>query len=166
MVEKKVVVDAVRFTYSGMLDVQDLFKEVDEWAEHNGDERETKKKLQHVEENGKKLDYIYELWKELERDARSVVRLRILIKDLVDFTLERESHIRNMQKGHLLVIIDGFVETDLSHRWSNKPWYVFLRTIVDKIFWRYWIARYDGYVTTASFDLFNRLHRFIKKYKY
>ncbi|MBS3135594.1 hypothetical protein J4401_01410 [Candidatus Woesearchaeota archaeon] len=165
MVEKKLVIDALRFNYTGMFDIEEFFKEIADWTKENGYERDTKKKLQHVEQDGKKIDYIFELWKDITEDSRSVIRIRALMKDVIDFTLERGDSRRNMQKGHILVIIDGFLETDLEHRWEQKAWYIFVRTLWDKLVWRYWMSRYDGIVSAASYKLYNKLYSYCKRYK-
>lgn len=166
MVEKHIVVDGIRFNYSGMFDVEELFKVILDWEKQNGYEREVKKKSQIVEAHAKKMEYIFEEWKSLADWARSTVRLKILAKDIVDFDLEREGYKRNMQKGHVLVYIDGFLETDLEHRWQEKPMYVFLRTLYDKLVWKFWLGRHDGDVAAASKSLYDTLFAYFKRYKY
>jgi hypothetical protein len=89
-----------------------------------------------------------------------------LFKDVVEFELKRDEHKRNMQKGHVLVIIDGFLETDIEYRWQSKPWYVFVRTLYDKLVWKFWLGRYDGEVASSSHSLYNKLFAYFKKYKY
>ena len=44
MVEKKLVIDALRFNYTGMFDIEEFFKEIADWTKENGYERDTKKK--------------------------------------------------------------------------------------------------------------------------
>lgn len=166
MTEKKLLVDGLRFTYSGMFDFEEIFKEIDDWTNKNGFERETKKKLEHVEADGKKLDYIFELWKQIKDFAKAVVRVRILCRDVVDFDLERNDTFKRMQKGTCIVIIDGFLETDIESRWIENPWNVFTKTLWDKIVWNFWMSRYDGYVNQPSHDLFGRLQAFFKRHKY
>ncbi len=166
MVEKKVVVDAVRFTYTGMFNMQEFFEEIDKWTDANEYERETKKKLEHVEEHGKKMEYIFELWKDTRDLVRSEIRLRALFRDVVDFDLVRGEHKRNMQKGHVLVIIDGFLETDFDNSWLTKPWFVFVRTLYDKLIWRVWLSKFDGPVVAGCKGLYNQLFSYFKRYKH
>ena len=164
--QKHIVIDGIMFNYSGMFDMEEFFKELDEWTDENGFERETKKKLEHVEADSKKMEYIFELWKMVADYAKVVVRIKALFRDVVEFELKRGEHKRNMQKGHVLVIIDGFLETDIERRWQQKPWYVFVRTIYDKLVWKFWLGRYDGDVASSSNSLYNRLFGYFKKYKY
>lgn len=166
MAEKKLVIDGIRFNYSGMFDIKEFFKEIEDWTDENGFERETKKKLQHVEADGKKMDYIFELWKRVEDWARVTVRLRVLFRDVVDFDMERKGYKRTMQKGKCVVIIDGFVETNIQARWQQKPWFVFVRTLYDKLVWKHWVGRWDGVTASACNDLYKKLFEYFKKYKY
>ncbi len=165
MAEKHIVIDGIRFTYSGMFDINEFFKELDEWTDENGFEREIKKKLEHVETDGKKMEYIFELWKHVADYARATVRIKALFKDVVEFDLKRGEHTKEMQKGHVLIIIDGFVESDIEARWQQKPWYVFVRTLYDKIVWKFWLGRYDGEVASSSHGLYNKLFAYFKRYK-
>jgi len=166
MAEKKIVVDAIRFTYSGMFSMDELFREVDSWTEEHGFHREIKKKGMHVENDSKKMEYIFELWQKSAEYSMSVVRVKLLFKDVVDFELTRGEHSRTMQKGHVLVIIDGFVEDDLEHKWVTKPMVVFWRTLFEKFIWQYWMNAHDSHVSHASYDLYNRLFRYFKRYKH
>lgn len=166
MGEKKLLIDGLRFTYSGMFDIYDFFKEVDKWTDQNGFERETKKKGEYIEADSKKMEYIFELWKNQTDYARTVVRLKALFRDVVEFDLQRGQYKRNMQKGKVLIIIDGFLEQELENRWTQKPWYFFIRAVYDKLVWRYWTGRLDGAVLSACHELFNTLHTLFKRYKY
>ncbi|MBD3164039.1 hypothetical protein GF323_02480 [Candidatus Woesearchaeota archaeon] len=166
MPEKHIVVDGIRFTYSGMFDISEFFQLLDEWTDGNDYERETKKKLEHVFSHGKRMEYVFELWKPLADYARSTVRIKALFRDIVDFELKKGMHKRNMQKGKVLVIIDGFLETDIEYRWQQKPLYIFLRTLYDKLVWKFWLGRYDGDVSAACSSLYNTLFGYFKRYKY
>ena len=166
MTQKKLVIDAIRFTYSGMFDVNEFLKELDDWTDENGFERETKKKLEHVEADHKKMEYIFELWKNPEDWAKIVIRPRIMFNNVVEFDLERGGHKRPMQKGKVVVIIDGFVEMEMESRWQQKPFYVFIKTLYDKLVWKFWMGRWDGMVAASSHNLYKRLFTYFKKYKY
>jgi hypothetical protein len=166
MPEVKIVVDGIRFTYSGLFDIDEFFKEIDKWQDDNGFEREIKKKLQHVSAEGKRMEYNYEMWKRITDYVRPTIRLKVLFRDVVDIDVEREGTKRNMQKGHVLVLIDGFLVTDTHERWWQKPWYVFTRTVYEKLFWKYWQGRHDGAVSSASYSLYNKLFAYFKRYKY
>ena len=164
MGEKKIVVDGIRFTYSGMFDIHDFFDELEKWADAHGFERETKKKLEHVHEGHKAMEYIFEFFHQMTDYSRSVVRLRAIFNDVVEFPLQRNEHIRIMQKGKVLILVDGFLEEDTEGRWVVKPAFVFLRTIYEKLIHKYWTDSHDSHVRDPSYDLLNHLHAFFKRY--
>ncbi|MBR9699857.1 hypothetical protein GOV09_05345 [Candidatus Woesearchaeota archaeon] len=165
MAEKKLVVDGLQLTYTGMFDIEEFFMEVDRWMEGHHMEREIKKKLEHVEQHGKKMEYIFELWEQHDY-SRVVVRMKALFRDVVEFDLKRNDVTRHMQKGHCLIVIDGFVEEDLEHRWVQKPGFVFIRTLYDKLIWKYWSSAHDSHCIKLSNGLYNELLNYFKKYKY
>jgi len=166
MSEKKILVDGLRFSYNGIFDVIDFYRHVEDWMQENGMEKEIKKKGEHVAPTGKKIEWMVECWKNEADFAKAVVRLRALFNDVTDVEMVKDGSKRVFQKGSALVIIDGFLETTLSHHWTNKPWFFFLRTIYDKLFHKVWTERYDERVRNYSHDLFNSLKAFFNLYKY
>ena len=53
--------------------------------------------MQHVEADHKKMEYIFEIWKNVADYAKVVVRLKALFNNVVEFELKRGEHKRNMQ---------------------------------------------------------------------
>ena len=166
MSEKKIVIDGLRFSYNGPFDIIEFYKEVEDWIKENGMEKEIKKKLEEVEEEGKKIEWSIECWKMEMRYAKIVIRLRALFTDVVEVEIKKDKAKRKLNQGNVLVTIDGFLETHFKYHWTTKPWYYFIRGIIDKIIWPVWIEKYDKKVADASYDLNQRLKSFFNLYKY
>lgn len=164
--EKKIVVDGLRFSYNGPFDIIEFYKEVEKWMQENGMEKEVKKKLEIVEEKGKKIEWLVECWKMAMAQAKVVVRLRALFTDVTEVELKKDKAKRKLNQGKVLITIDGFLETDFSHHWTTKPWYYFMRGIIDKFIWPVWLDKYDKQVIDSSNDLHQRLSSFFKLYRY
>jgi len=166
MSEKKIVVDGLRFSYSGPFDIIEFYKEAESWIRENGMEKEVKKKLEYVEEEGKKIEWVIECWKMQMRYAKTVVRLRALFTDVVNVQIAKDKSKRKLNNGNVLIVIDGFLESEFAQHWTMKPWYYFMRGITDKFFWPVWIQRFDKKVSDASYDLHHRLKSFFNLYRY
>jgi len=165
MVEKKVVVDGLRLSYSGPFDVVEFYKAIEDWVSEKGMQRELKKKLEHVTPDGKKLEWFAECWKDLADYAKSVVRVRALFNNVKDIEIVRDKEKRKLNYGNVLIIFDGFLETDIEARWQQKPWFYFLRAIVDKFIYKFWTEKFDGGIRKDVYELHGRLKKFFELYK-
>lgn len=166
MAEKKIVVDGLRFSYNGPFDIIEFYKEVEKWVRENGMEKEVKKKLEHVEKNGKRIEWMIECWQMVYHHIKMVIRMRALITNVVEVEVVKDKAKRKLNQGNTLIIIDGFLESHLHHHWTMKPWYYFWRGIVDKFIWPVWIEKFDKKVEKNAYDLHNRLKSFFNLYKY
>jgi hypothetical protein len=64
------------------------------------------------------------------------------------------------------MIFDAFLETDYEGRWENKPFYYFLRTIIDKYVFRVYTGKFVGNLEADTRDLHQRIKSFLNLYKY
>ena len=166
MVEKKIVVDNLRYSYNGVFDLTKFFKNVDQWMRSQEMEKELKKHLEEITPNGKNVEWTVELWKNPADWAKAVVRLRVLITNVVDVQVKKGDATRNLQQGNVLIIIDGFKETDIEGRWQQKPIFYFLRSLYDKFIWKTWTNKFDNVVYDGCYALQRHLQAFFKLYEY
>jgi len=166
MVEKKIVVDNLRYSYNGPFEVTKFFNTVDKWMRQNDMEKELKKHLEEVTQNGKNIEWIVELWKQPADWMKVVVRLRVLFTNVTDVQIKKGDATRNLQQGNVLIIIDGFKETDIQGRWQQKPVFYFLRSIYDKFIWKTWTGKFENEVSDGCYSLQNNLQAFFKLYNY
>lgn len=167
MTEKKLLVDGLRYSYSGPFDITDFFGFIEDWMHKNNLHKETKRKIEYVEETGKKVEWTIEAWKMLEQEAKSVTRMRALFNNVKDIEIQRGGASRSMNHGEVLIIIDAFLESHFHHTWwSYKPIAYFLRAIVDKYIYKFWSEKYDEEIRNTSFDLHKQIGKFFNRYKY
>jgi len=166
MVEKKLVVDELRLHYDGVFDILEFYKFVEDWMDNNGYQKELKKKAEYVEANGKKLEWFLEIWKMPSDWAKELVRMRAIFSNVKEVELKKGRHTRKMNQGSVLIIFDGFLETDLKARWQQKPLYYFLRAVYDKFVWRIWTNKYLDEVRNGCYNLHKELQGFFNLYKY
>jgi len=70
--------------------------------------------------------------------------MRALFTDVKEVELKKGKHTRKMNQGSVLIIFDGFLETDLKGRWQQKPLFWFLRAVYDRYVWPIWLNRFEG----------------------
>ena len=167
MVEKKHVVFDLRLNYNGPLSIEEFYAEVEKWMEEKGLQKDLKRKTEEVKPKGKKIEWVIEAWGNPTRAVKPVVRLRTLFDHVKEIKIKKKGRTLRMNQADVLIVIDGFVETSLTSRWSQKPTYQFFRTLFDKYIWNIGtIAEsHEGLVNKNCYDLHKRLKAFFNLYK-
>ena len=165
MVEKKFVVDGMKLSYNGPFDIIDFYKQVEDWISAKGLEKEIKKKVEHVEASGKKIEWFLEIWEDVGEYARRVVRLRALFNNVKEVKVQKGKRKKKLNKGEALIIIDGILETDIQGKWQQKPVYYFLRALVDRFIYRFHMNKVEDRLAGDAYDLHHTLEDFFNSYK-
>lgn len=136
MTERRLVVDHMKFSYSGLLDVSEFYSFIDKWFKAQGFAGREQIAQDHLKPNGRYIELVIQPWKKRNDYIRHVVKVRIRMLHLKDKIIETDGHKHKLQKGEVNVTIDGYMETDYEDRWEQKPFYFFLRTTFDKFFYK------------------------------
>ena len=159
MVKKKQIVFDLRATYNGPLSIENFYEEVEKWMEEKGLQKELKRKSEDVTPKGKRLEWIIEAWKKLTDSHKHVVRLRVLFDNVKELKIKRRGHTVKINQADVLIVIDGFLETSLTARWTQKPLFEFLSRLYDKYIWKV-LEKYDAPINEDCYDLHKRLKAF------
>ncbi|MFH2028679.1 MAG: hypothetical protein ABIJ08_06050 [Nanoarchaeota archaeon] len=165
MVEKKFCVSDLRINYNGPIDIIDFFKTVEDWIVKKGMHKEIKKKSEHVTEKNKRVEWFIEIWETPADYAKRVVRLQTLFKDIKDVKVNLKGKERSIQSADVLVLLDGILETDLEARWFQKPTYYFWRAIYDKYISKFYTHRFEGKITSDTYELYHHLMNYFNSYR-
>jgi len=163
MVEKKHVVFDLRLSYNGPLSVEGFYAEVEKWMEEKGLQKDIKKKSENITSKGKKIEWIIEAWRNPVRAVKQVVRLRALFNDIKEIKIKRKGHNIRINQANILITIDGFVETSLTSRWTQTPFYQFFRTIFDKYIWNIGMTITEAHESPVNKDCYD-LHKRLKAF--
>lgn len=164
MVEKKHIVYDLMLKYNGPLSIENFYEETEKWMREKRLHKELKRKSEQVTSKGRRIEWIIEAWKNFDSDNKEVVRLRALFDNVKELKLKKKGHTLSTNNGDVFIIIEGFLETQLAKRWTEKPLFVFLRTLFDKYIWVI-LGKYDGNVQEDCYDLHKRLKAFFELYK-
>lgn len=165
MVEKKILVDGLRLSYNGPFEVVEFYRFVEDWIQSRGKEKELKKKLEYSTPNGKKIEWNIEIWENIADYAKSVVRMRALFNDVKEVYIVKDKHKRKINAGQVLIIFDGYLETDLQGRWQQKPGFYFMRALFDKYIYKFWSEKHDEVVRKDVTELHTKLKEFFEMYR-
>lgn len=166
MVTKKFVVDGLRLNYDGIFDINDFYKQIEDWIRKKGMEKEIKKKLEYVNRGCKQLEFFVELWKKPADYAKAVVRLRALFDDIKEVVIVKNDYKKRLNKGKVVVILDGILESDIEHRWQTKPTIHFLYKLFDMFIYKFHTHRFENQLATDVYELHKYLTDFFNRYKF
>ena len=162
--EKKIITDGIRFGYNGIFDIVEFYKFVEDWMRRKGLEKDIKNKAEYVNPSGKQIEWKIEMWKDVSDEARHVVKLRALLNNVTEVEIKKDKSARRLNQGDALIIIDGWLETDYTGRWQQKPLFFFLRALYDKYIWKFWSNRYEKNIEIDCYDLLKQMKAFFNMY--
>lgn len=165
MTEKKFVIDGMKLSYNGPFDIIEFYRKVEDWIETKGKEKELKKKVEHVEPSGKKIEWLIEIWEDVSEYARTLVRVRALFNDVKEVKIKRGKTKKGLNKGNALIILDGILETDIAGKWQQKPVFYFLRALVDKFVYKFYMNKMEDKLAKDVYELHDTLKDFFDSYK-
>ena len=169
MSEKKFVLNDLRISYSGPIDVNEFMAEADSWIIKNGYHKENKKYSEHLLKNGKQIEWIVEAHKKLSRLYVGTLRLRALFNSVKEAVAVKGARKTRISSAEVLVYIDGIVESHVAESYYHaKPMYQFITGIIDKYIYLFWADKYDGNVAADAHKLFKHVRIFfsLQKHKY
>lgn len=168
MSEKKQILYDLRTAYSGPFVVEDFYAEVDKWTKVNNYEKEPKKKLEQVTKDGKRIQYVIEIFNHLDELNHGVIVLTALFDNMKEMVIKRDKKKIKVNTGDAMIHIDGFIDSHLHGSiYAVKPVFSFAREIIDKFVWNF-KGKYDAKVNADGRALFKTIQAFfnVQKMKY
>ena len=165
MAEKKQVVDNETIVYDGLFEGIELHKVIDKFFQDKGYDKAELTHDEHVSENGKDVAVVVEGAAKANDYTKKVINLKIFIKGMKDVVLEKNKQRMKLQQGKVSVVFNAFMVSDVEGKWEAKPMFVFMRALVDRYIYRYYINKIEQDVKDEALHLkalvksFLNLHR-------
>lgn len=169
MSDKKSVLTGLRVSYNGAIDINEFLKEVDSWLKKNGYEKEQKKYKEHLTEKVKKIEWVVEGHRELDKWHESTIVLRTLFDNVNVSSIRTGERRKSITIADVLVVIDGLVESHLAESfYHRRPLYQFIVLLIDKYIYNFWSDKHDGTVRGDCNAMFKHIRSFfsLQKYKF
>lgn len=167
MVERQHVVTGLPLLYEGILNVDELFKEIEAWSEENG--YTIKRQLAYNEktvETGRFLENNFEILKPLNEYSWRVIVIDVKVKGIRDIEVEKDDVTLARHHGKVEINLVSFYQTDLENRWELKPGYMVVKHILDKYLLKPATEAPEGKVGEDTRALHQRLKAFLNLYRY
>ncbi len=166
MSEVKLVIDGKTLEYEGLFDAQEMYKLIDHFFWQRGFDKREIHNLEKVRESGKYVELELQPYKKISDYAKIIVRMFIRMFDVKEVEVELDGQKVRLNQGRILIIFDGFLETDYENRWENKPIYIFIRTVFDKFIYKSYTDKFEGMLEDEVGQLVTQLKSFLNLYRH
>ena len=165
MGDNKIVVDHMKFEYSGIFDIDKFFHAHDNWCFERRYEKRMERNDQFDTPEGKFMELEYMHWTKYTDYIRLWFRPRIFMYNVKPVEVVKDGKPVKLVEGRVLIYLDAYVEQDYEHRWDGHPILVFTRTMFNKYFFRAWSERFERRISHQMDDLYNFYEKFFNIYK-
>ncbi len=161
MPERRIVVDELRLEYEGLFDVKEFFRLIENFFyDRKYDKREIKN-IEQVTPSGKNIEVVLMPWRTISDYAKYEIKLRIWIKGMKNVDVVKDDTKLKLQQGKIIMIIDGYLTTDVEGHWEGKPFFFFLRTIFDKYIFRLYTSKWEAGLVEHVKELHTEIKSFL-----
>ncbi len=166
MGERHLVVDRLKFSYEGFFNASELYNLISgffyekgwDWYEKLNDEQVTPK--------GKQITIHLHPWKSVSDFYKIMMIVKIHMIDVRDVEVEKEGEQLRLSHGVIRMIINGFVVSDRSGQWSEKPLWWFLGIIFERFLFKRHLNRMKTWIAGDVDELYNKVKSYLNVVKY
>jgi hypothetical protein len=166
MTETKIVIDNLSLNYEGLFSAKEFYRLVDSFMQEKNYNKKEVLNTEKVESSGKFIEMEIEPYKKVSDYAKITIRVRTKMFNVKEVEVEKDGHKLRLNQGKVNLLIDGILQTDYENRWTNRPVWIFLRTIYDKFIYKSYIDQFDNEVMRDVNQLHTQLKAFFNLYRY
>jgi hypothetical protein len=166
MSEKKLVIEQLKLTYSGLFDVNELYSLIDGFLKEKGFDKFERKNIQQVTPSGKHIELELRPWKTVSDYVKTHMKITLYLTNVKDVEVEKDGVKVKLNQGNVHIVLDGYIETDHEDRWESNAMYVFFRTLIDKYIIKTYLDTFEQEIASDVDQLYNQLKAFLNLYRY
>ncbi len=166
MSEMRLIIDHEKLNYEGLFSITELYQLIDNFFREKGFDKREVMNEEHIRAEGKYIRLELMPWKKITDYINHIVRVEIKMFGITDVEVEKDKHKLRLNKGQIKIIFDAYLETDYEHRWEQRPFYFFLRTIFDKFIYSAYTNEAIGQLKETTYELKDVIKGFLNLYKY
>jgi len=166
MSEKKLVIDQMKLTFEGIFDLNGLYRTIDSWFYEKNYDKWEKRNYEQVMPTGKDIEIELLPWKKTTDYFKNTIRIRMRFTNIKDVEIEKEGVKLRLNQGKIMMIFDGYLESDYEGKWEEKPLFFLIRTLFDKYVFRPYFNKFEKWLVNDVYDVHGRIQRFLNLYRY
>ncbi|MBI1969943.1 hypothetical protein HYS48_04580 [Candidatus Woesearchaeota archaeon] len=162
---KEIFIDREKVHYHGLFELRAFRPMIVQWAKQNHYILDEIHGSELVEEESKDIHIHFLLQKKLAEYYFSVITMEVHMEHLKDKEVKLSGKSRTLQGATVEVTFNGFLMSFLQYRWESKPWFYFLRTVIDKFVYKIDRNVYQNQLISDAGDLMNKTQAFFLLYQ-
>lgn len=166
MGEELVVVDEVTVSYSGLFKSRDLLREMHEFLNKKGYDKEEKIQEEKVTAKGKKVSMEMEYSKSPSDYVKYIIEIEISIDNLKDVIVTKGEKKVKYNEGEVSVELKSKIKTDLAGKWKSKPMLVFTGHVINKYLYPIYLSKDSSELKSDTMHLKDTIKAFLNMYKF
>ena len=130
--EKNLVINGRELKYQGIFRADELFSAINKALDERGYQKREKKTEETVTVSGRKTVVELRPYKEKTNYVALMLKIRITLDNVTE-TVEKVDGVKQkFRQGDVEIIFDAWSMTDYEARWGMKPWFYFLKGLINK----------------------------------
>lgn len=166
MAERHLIVDHLKLSYTGFMNVSELYALISSWFYEKGWDWYEKLNEEQVLPSGKQFQLAVEPFRNITDYYALVIALKLNIADVQNVSVEHDGKKLQVQQGTLHITFDGYVVSDRKGKWQAKPFWWLLGMVLEKYFFREHYAKAERWLKDDVEDLHGRLKKFLNTFQY
>jgi hypothetical protein len=165
MSEKKLIIDQLKTSYEGIFDLTGLYRMIDQFFYDKGFDKRERLNTEQIMPSGRMIKIEILPFKNVTDYFKIIVKIRFYGTNIKRVEIERDGAKIPLSEGKIMIIIDGYVESDRFSRWEQTPFLWFLRTIFDKYVFKGYYLRAEQWLLSDVEDIQSRIKSFLNVYR-
>ena len=160
MTERRIVIDHLKLSYEGVVNIKDLYHLMDDWLVQKNFNKRERLNQEIVRHNGKYIHLVLEPWKKISDYAQHLIKIDIKLLDVKNVKVKVDGKKRTVQQARVRFIFDGYLDTDYEGKWETNPIFFLVRSFMDKFIYR----QYSEENTALLIEHVTQLHHMIRAF--
>lgn len=165
MTEVRLAVDHLRLDYKGPFEFNQLIRLITSYTKEQGYDIRYDKDFEINTKEGKQFDYQIFPWKKITDYTRYSMKIQISSINMKKVEIIRDNKKVKVDSGRIIMLIDGFIDTDYFGKWDGHPLFLFLRSLYDRFIYKAYTQRFEERFVYDVHHLFDRIEKFLNMYK-
>jgi len=164
--EKNLIINGRELVYKGIFKDHELFSLINRTLEKKDYEKREKKTEETVTESGRSVLVELRPFKDKTNYVRLVIKIKIYLDNVTEIVKEKEGRKERYQQGDVKLVFDSWSLTDNENRWGMKPWFYFLKGVINKYMYTFPLeSGFTSELVTDTAYIYGQVKKLLKSYE-
>tara|TARA_Y100000310_G_C20257187_1_gene611902 strand:- start:127 stop:639 length:513 start_codon:yes stop_codon:yes gene_type:complete len=166
MGERTLVIDHLKFSYEGLFNPAELYSLISSWFYEKGWDWYERMNKEISTPEGKQIVMILEPWKSVTDFYKIMAKIKIIFTNIKEVEVEHEGKTLRLSQGLIRITYDGYVMSDRTGLWTEKPFYWFLTIVAQKYFFRNHFKKMETWIKSDLDDVHSKVKSYLNTFNY